>query len=113
MDFSIHLIEKLEKEKRQKLEHTRQAFLQKCKLEINEYFSTLIVDEVYLTGSILKAGKFSNRSDIDIAVKGLPDGMYFKTIFELEQIIDRKIEIIELEKCNFAEKIRTTGLKLI
>lgn len=113
MDFSIQLIEKLEKEKHQKKELVRQTYLQKCRTEIKAYFLSLPVEEVYLTGSVLVAGKFNSCSDIDVAVKGLPDGMYFKSIFELEQLINRKIEIIELENCPFAEKIRKTGLKLI
>ena len=112
MKFSTHMIEKIEYEKHQFLEQKRMDLLQKSIDEIKIYFQLIELDELYITGSILIQNKFNNISDIDIAVKGLSTNLYFKAISELEEKLSRKVEIIELENCSFAEKIRKTGLKL-
>jgi len=38
------------------------------------------VDSVYLVGSVVSAGLFHSRSDIDLLVKGLPDEEYFPAL---------------------------------
>lgn len=112
MAFSISLIESVEKERLQKLEQQRIEMLNKTIEVLKSYFSGIIIEELYITGSLLVSGKYYEHSDIDIAIKGLPIDMMYKTIFELEEMLNRKVEIIELENCIFKEKIIKTGLKL-
>ncbi len=111
--YSTKLLEEIYERKRINLEQKRIKLLEKCKKVCIKYFSQMEVNELYITGSLIVSGKFSERSDIDIAVSGLHAELYFKTISELEDKLERKVEIIELENCKFAEKIKTTGLKLI
>lgn len=111
--FDINLLEQIEADKQLQIEELRKDLLKKCIETLPSYFNNLNVNNLYLTGSVLVEGKFSKRSDIDIAVSGLAPDKYFKAISELETVFERKVEIIELENCKFADKIKETGLKLI
>lgn len=113
MNYSTSLFEQIVAEKAKIGEQKRIALLELVIPKLKEYFSTISVKSLYITGSLIVENRFRERSDIDIAVEGLSEDIYFKTIGDLEEIVDRKVEIIELENCRFAEKIRTTGLKLI
>ena len=113
MAFSTHILEEKEKKRLEDREKLRVETLQLCIYKLQEYFAPLKIKSLYLTGSILVPYKFTSLSDIDIAVEGLPEEKYFSTIFELEELLSVKIEIIELENCRFAEDIRKKGLKII
>ncbi|GEM_PF-2538234 len=76
------------------------------------YFRDKKVDKVFLTGSILKEGRFHEHSDIDIAVDGLRED-YFKTHTDLEDILKREVDLIELERCRFRELILQHGLRIV
>ena len=111
-DF-LKLTEEAYRKKQSEIENNRINLLEYSKTHLFEYFKELQIDELYITGSLITPNKFSNRSDIDIAVSNLGEELYFKTISELEDLFKRKVEIIELENCKFADKIRSTGLKLL
>ena len=113
MTFSTNLFQEIEQQKINDLEKQRQDILKRCIVEIREYFMPLDVTSLYITGSLIIPYRFSSRSDIDIAVEGLPPEIYFSAIFELGEILSRTVEIIELENCRFADKIREDGLKII
>ncbi|GFP28108.1 hypothetical protein HKBW3S33_01525, partial [Candidatus Hakubella thermalkaliphila] len=51
-------------------------------------------------------------SDIDVVVDGPIEG-YFKTLSELEELLERSVDLIELEKCKFKDCIEKKGLKII
>jgi len=65
-----------------------------------------------LTGSILREGKYYPFSDLDIAVEGLQED-YFKTLVQLEDLLDRNVDLIELESCRFSQEIQERGLKIL
>ena len=111
--YSINLLTDIDNEKHKNAEKKRLELLQKSIFFIKNFFLKLDIQELYITGSLIVPGKFTNRSDIDIAVSGLQAEFYFKAISILEENLMRKVEIIELENCSFKEKIRTNGLKII
>ena len=113
MAFSTHIFEEIERQKLNNLEKTRQEILRHCIAELKKYFKTVQVKSLYITGSLITPYRFSTHSDIDIAAEGFPPDKYFLAIAELEEILSRKVEIIELENCRFAQKIIDTGLKII
>jgi predicted nucleotidyltransferase len=113
MTFSTHLLEEIEQQKLNDLENKRQEILQFCIIELKKYFKSLPVKSLYITGSLITPYKFRTHSDIDIVAEGFPPDKYFLAIAELEEILSRKVEIIELERCRFAQKIIKTGLKVI
>ncbi|MFQ5646767.1 MAG: nucleotidyltransferase family protein [bacterium] len=109
--FDISLWERKVEEKEREREADRLKTLEKTKKNLKNYFTDKGVGQVYLTGSLLEEGKFYSFSDIDIAVQGLSE-WYFKVFTELEELLGRKIDLIELERCRFAELIKKNGLKI-
>ncbi|MEK6714151.1 MAG: nucleotidyltransferase domain-containing protein [Nitrospirota bacterium] len=62
--------------------------------------------EIYLIGSILDKERFSEKSDIDFVVKGLPKERYFYILAEIRDITGFAVDIIPYEDAN--ELIRNT-----
>lgn len=111
--YTIDLFETILAEKKQQKEAARLLMLNKTLTVLKEYFAIIPVTQLYLVGSITKEGRFRRDSDIDIAIKGLGTDLYFKVISDLEEKLNRKIEIIELEECSFEKSIKETGLRII
>ena len=111
--YPISLLEQINKEKKKVMEEKRLRVLDKTVTEIKRYFSHVSVSSVFLTGSLIEPFRFHVNSDIDIAVEGLDESIYFKSISQLEEQLGRVVEIIELEKCKFAESIKNSGLKIL
>ena len=110
--FSTALWEKLRREKFQEKENRRKKILKQAKMDLARYFRNKRVSEVYLLGSILEPGRFSDLSDIDIAVSNLGED-YFKTFSDLEEFFSTNIDLIEMERCRFKERIYSQGLKIV
>ncbi len=80
--------------------------------KLRNYFKDKKVGKVFIIGSILKEGKFYEYSDIDIAVEALQED-YFRTLAEMEALIERDIDLIELETCSFRMDIQNHGLRIV
>lgn len=76
------------------------------------YFKDKAVEKVVLVGSILEEGRFYPFSDIDVVVDGLEED-YLKTLTELEEILERDVDLIEMRKCKFKDSLARKGLKII
>jgi predicted nucleotidyltransferase len=113
MKYPIGLLYEIDASRKERLEKERHEILEQTIIETKNVFKNLQVQEVFLTGSILIPYKFSSRSDIDIAVKGLSAHDYFPVLSKLEESLLRTVEIIELENCRFSDKIITTGLRVL
>ena len=66
--------------------------------------------EVFIFGSIAN-GKFNKNSDIDIAVKGLDEKIFYKVASILLFELDNKFDLIDLDDRNnrFSQMILNTG----
>ena len=64
-----------------------------------------------MIGSLMEPYKFFSDSDVDIAVEGLRDADYFRLMSRLSAFVERDVDLIELEKCEFADRIRKCGLR--
>ncbi len=53
--------------------------------------------EIYLFGSLVH-GDSSDKSDVDLAVKGLEKRNYFKILGKLMMALDHPVDLINLEK---------------
>ncbi len=102
--------EKLLKEKEER-ELKRKKLLEEIVPKLKEYFKKKKVEKVYIFGSILEEDMFYDFSDVDIAVEGLKED-FFKTFFDLEDIIGRNIDLVEIEYCKFKEVIYGRGLRI-
>lgn len=56
--------------------------------------------DIYLIGSLLEKDRFSEKSDIDLVVKGLPKERYFHILAEIRDITDFPVDIIPYEDAN-------------
>ena len=111
-DFDTSLWEKsLEAEYRRR-EQERLRVLSGVKDRMAAFFPGKRVKAVYLTGSLLQEGKFYAFSDVDIAVEGLEED-YFSVLAALEDLLDRQVDLIELESCRFGQAIRESGLRIL
>lgn len=51
--------------------------------------------EIFLFGSIAR-GNFSDNSDIDIAVKGIKKGRFFKIYAKLANALEHRVDLVDL-----------------
>jgi predicted nucleotidyltransferase len=56
-------------------------------------------EAVYLFGSLV-TGKNNNDSDIDIGIKGFPEGTFFKLYSKLYFNFDNKIDLVDFDANN-------------
>lgn len=94
--FDISLWEERIKEEEEKREERRIKTLEKYERLLRRYFKGKKTKSVFLAGSILQEYKFYPFSDVDVAVEGLGED-YFKTLLEIEGLLERNIDLIELE----------------
>jgi len=65
---------------------------------------------VYIFGSLTRPGVFNARSDVDLALEREPAGMsLYGLTGVLEEALGRRVDILLLERCRFASKIREEG----
>jgi predicted nucleotidyltransferase len=65
--------------------------------------------EIYIFGSLVD-GTVTSKSDIDLAVKGIPPEFYFKVLARLIMQLDHPVDLIDLEEDNrFSKMIRKEG----
>jgi predicted nucleotidyltransferase len=65
--------------------------------------------EIYIFGSLVD-GTVTPKSDIDLAVKGIPHEFYFKVLARLIMQLDHPVDLIDLEEDNrFSKMIRREG----
>ncbi len=53
--------------------------------------------EVYVFGSVVR-GKSHAALDIDLAVSGLPPGIFYHTLARVCEVIDRDVDLVDLDK---------------
>ena len=110
--YDISLWERFLGEEYKEREKERRDILKISVKTLKAYFKGKDVKRVFLVGSILKKGCFYPFSDIDVAVDGLKEE-YFKTLLELEDILKRNVDLIEIEKCRFKNSLERKGLKVL
>jgi len=108
---TITFWEKALEVEQQEREQERRRLLARAKEELAHFFQSKEVEKVYLTGSLLQEGNFYPFSDIDLAVEGLKED-YFKLLVDLEEFMGRWVDIIELEKCRFRDRIESQGVRI-
>ncbi|MCX5757724.1 MAG: nucleotidyltransferase domain-containing protein [Candidatus Hydrogenedentes bacterium] len=68
--------------------------------------------EVYLFGSAA-TGKMREDSDIDLAVAGLPDAVFFKAMGKAGEILQRPLDLVDLDDDNLLTEYLKRKGKLI
>ena len=92
-------------------EKARLAWIQRIEDALMILAERYCWEVAYLFGSIAEKGKFRSTSDIDIAVKGLSKLDYYKFVGEISDILEKRVDVVLLEECHFADSIRKKGIE--
>ncbi|SDM49692.1 nucleotidyltransferase family protein [Halarsenatibacter silvermanii] len=66
-------------------------------------------EEIYLFGSLAR-GEDRKNADIDLAIRGCPEGVYFSLIGKLIIELEHSVDLVNLDKANdFAELLEDEG----
>jgi len=92
-------------------EEIRKQVLLKIDAALDALAGSYSWGDTYIFGSLIKEGRFSNKSDIDIAVKGLNKYDHFSFVGDISALLDREVDVIRLEDCHFRNSIISGGIK--
>ncbi len=62
----------------------------------------------YLFGSVTVPNRFTQRSDVDLAIETYKEGDIFALVSRMPVV--RDVDVVPLDQCHFAEKIRREGI---
>ncbi len=110
--IDLSLLSKRLDDEYEERERRRIETLKKTIELLKAYFKDKHVGKVILVGSVLMEGRFYPFSDIDVVVDGLEED-YLKTLTELEDILERDVDLIEMKKCRFKDSFARKGLKIV
>ncbi len=70
--------------------------------------------EVLAFGSVVGAGAFDDRSDIDLAVRGIAPERFFQAWLAATEVVDRPLDLVDLDDCSarLRSAIQTEGQSL-
>ena len=97
--------------KQEDREKSRLAMTQLIDEALNKLDKKYHLDEVYLFGSVAWSGRFCRNSDVDIAIKGLNKFDYYEFIADISELLDKRVDVVSLEECHFADSIKEKGVK--
>jgi hypothetical protein len=108
--FPTPLLDKKLAHQRQQSEVDRQILLQEALSWLKKQANRFGVEQGYLFGSVTQANRFSPDSDLDLAVESLQQGDPFGLASYLSLHLNREVDLLPLDQCHFADKIRQTGI---
>jgi predicted nucleotidyltransferase len=102
---------------RERLADERRAREERRKLMLGRLWEALTALEVtycwreaFAFGSLARPGAFTRRSDVDVAVGGLAPNLHYRAVGELSHRLGIDVDLVRLEECRFADKIRSEGI---
>lgn len=108
--FDTSFLDQHVAQRQQQEEAERQIVLQTALSWLLVHSQDFGVQKGFLFGSITQVGHFHDSSDVDIAVESLSLGNPFGLISTLSTVLDREVDLVALDQCHFAKKIRHTGI---
>ena len=109
--FDISIWRRAKISKRRSIEQNRLSTIHDIWKAIERLTKRYQWDEIYLFGSITKPERFSQRSDVDIGIKGLNKYQHYRFISDFSGLLEREVDVVRLEDCPFAEAIVKRGIK--
>ena len=111
MTFKTNYLDETLAKKRSELEQERQNLLKKTMDWLDNYGSCYGIKQAYIFGSLTRKNQFTNNSDIDIAVEITNADNLFPLIGFISEATEREVDLIQLNNCHFANRIRERGIK--
>lgn len=110
MPFDTAVLDRALAEQRQQNEAERQALLRQTLAVLDALGPQFGIERAYIFGSLLQPGHFHKESDVDIAVETIDPEQHFTAISQLMTALGREVDLIRLDNCHFAPRIREQGL---
>lgn len=108
--FNTSKLDQIIRDRLVKLEKERQFLLDKTVTWLDKFGTKYGIKKAYIFGSVTKQNKFTESSDIDIAVEQINPEDFFFVISIVSEYLEREVDIIVLNKCHFAHRIMETGI---
>jgi uncharacterized protein len=96
------------RKEREKLRQLAIARLDKALEVLSEKYSW---NGIFIFGSVTREGAFHENSDIDVGIEGLDPLQHHEFVGELSRLLERDVDVVLLEECGFADRIKEKGLK--
>ncbi len=106
--MGFDLLEKAVDAGRRRREAARLRMLERVEDALEQLAPAFGVSEAYLFGSIVRPGRFTDQSDVDLAIEDL-GADYWSFLGRLSELVGREVDLVELAKCRFAARIRREG----
>ena len=101
------LLEQMEREQLEKRERLRQEIRRRLWEVLSR---TIPGRRVLVFGSLIRPGRFTDESDIDLALESEPPGMtIYQLIGLLSERMGRSVDVILLDECRFRDRIFREG----
>lgn len=111
MTFDTHLLDAAIARQRARREQDRQQLLAEVMRLMDELGPRHGISQAYIFGSLVRPGSFHEQSDVDIAVEEIAAADFFDFMSALSMALEREVDLVELDKCHFAHRIRSDGIK--
>ena len=101
--------------KKEEKEKRRQEALTKTKEAAKILKEKYNADKVLLFGSVLDKDRFYLRSDVDLAVSGLKDELFYKAYAEVMNILSGfEVDLLDYKECreSLKKEIKERGVEL-
>lgn len=100
-------LQRLERERRERLEAERQRMLG----VLRDALGRLVPGQrVYVYGSVIRPGRFHDRSDVDLALVEEPSGRsLYGLMADLTDALGRPVDLCMLSETRLREKIQQEG----
>lgn len=108
--FSTSLLDAHRAQRRARNEADRQRLLTAALTWLQAYGRKFGYDRGYLFGSITQPGRFTEYSDLDVAVETFKGEVSLGMSSYLMTDLDREVDLVPLDRCHFAAKIRQEGI---
>lgn len=108
--FSTAKLDRILADQLLQTEKERQFLLHKTLNWLDKFGSKYGIQKAYIFGSLTQPKRFNQQSDIDISVEQINPDDYFSVISFMFEAIGREVDVIEINKCRFANRIRQTGI---
>ena len=110
MAFDTSILDQAIAQQNQQWETERQNTLRQLFTLLSQVARQFSLSQAIIFGSLAYPGQFHTHSDIDIAVIGLPSEHFFDLAVMLSRNLEREVDLVELSKVHFADKIRREGI---
>ena len=110
MAFDTSVLDEALARRRATYEQERKILLAEVQRLLDDLGPRYGIQQAYVFGSLVTPGRFIPESDVDIAVEQIDPVHFFEAMGEFSMRLKREVDLVELNKCHFADKIRREGI---